>query len=174
MPADQEKSYQDGMKRVIIILAAIAVLGVGWYLGSSLLIANRWDSSTAMRGAALVRIGNVAVPVEVAVSDAERSRGLSGRESLAAGQGMLFVFPEPGFHRFWMPEMRFAIDIIWIADGAVAGIEENVPPESNPANPRFYAPPEPVRHVLEVKAGFARERGIGVGDAVVSQNILPP
>ncbi|MDP1629235.1 MAG: DUF192 domain-containing protein, partial [bacterium] len=92
---------------------------------------------------------------------------LSGRASLADERGMLFVFSEPGLHRFRMPDMRFPIDIIWIAGGKVIGIEENISPEFDQINPRLYTPPEPAQYALEVNAGFSRNNNIGAGDKVI-------
>jgi hypothetical protein len=118
-----------------------------------------------------VRIGGTEIPVEVAKTDEERAKGLSGRISLEANKGMLFVFSEPGNYSFWMPDMNFPIDIIWITNGKVVGIENNVSNEFDPQNPRFYLPPQPVKYVLEVNAGFAEARGIKIGDIVIFSNI---
>src|SRR5947208_11440214 len=43
-----------------------------------------------------------------------RSRGLQGKEGLKKNEGMLFIFEQDGLHRFWMKDMKFPIDIIWI------------------------------------------------------------
>lgn len=120
-----------------------------------------------------VLMRGVEIPVEVANDIASRAKGLSGRASLPENAGMLFTFPEPGLHQFWMPDMRFPIDIIWIESGIVVGISPDAQPETDPLYPRRYSPPEPVRYVLEVNAGFARTRGILTGAPVVFQNIGP-
>lgn len=66
-----------------------------------------------------------------------------------------------------MPNMHFPIDIIWISDEKkILGIHENVPPETDMANPKFYTPPAPARYVLEVNAGFSRTHGFRAGDSV--------
>ena len=117
-----------------------------------------------------VRIGGgAAVPVELALTGAQRSRGLSGRESLAAGSGMLFVFEQPNKSGFWMPEMRFSLDIIWIgADCRLVHIAAEVPHPA-PDTPRselpIYAPDAPGQYVLEVNAGDAARAGWQTGDA---------
>ena len=117
-----------------------------------------------------VRIGGgAAVPVELALTGAQRSRGLSGRESLAAGSGMLFVFEQPNKSGFWMPEMRFSLDIIWIgADCRLVHIAADVPHPA-PDTPRselpIYAPDAPGQYVLEVNAGDAARSGWQTGDA---------
>ena len=89
--------------------------------------------------------------MEIANTDAERTQGLSGRASLPAGTGLLFVFESPGKYGFWMKDMNFPIDIVWLGDGMLpVGIEKNVSPDSYP---QVFYPPVPVRYVLEVNAG---------------------
>ena len=118
-----------------------------------------------------LEIGNADIFVEIARDPAAVQKGLSGRASLAPERGMLFIFPKPDYYRFWMPDMHFPIDIIWIADGKVAGITKNVSPEFDPSNPHFYLPPVAVRYVLEVNAGFSEMHGIAAGDPVTFHKI---
>jgi uncharacterized membrane protein (UPF0127 family) len=104
--------------------------------------------------------------VEIANNNKERRQGLSGRSSLPQNEGMLFVFEPNGKPTFWMKDMKFPIDIIWInEEGKIVGIQKNVQPESDtPDNDLArYNPPEPVKYVLEVNAGFADTNGIEEG-----------
>jgi len=112
----------------------------------------------------LVKIGDVEIDAELATTSAARQKGLSGRLSLGADEGMLFVFPDPHTPRFWMPDMHFPLDIIWINNGAVVDIDEFVTNEFDPKNPKYYTPSEPIIFVLEVNAGFVQKNGIAVGD----------
>ncbi|OGE83874.1 MAG: hypothetical protein A3B23_01265 [Candidatus Colwellbacteria bacterium RIFCSPLOWO2_01_FULL_48_10] len=114
-----------------------------------------------------VDIGRVHIPVEIARDDASLQKGLSGRVSLDPEKGMLFVFPKPDIYPFWMPDMYFPIDIIWINSGYVVDITADVPNDFDPHNPKFYAPKTPVQYVLEVNAGFARTQNINIGDKAV-------
>lgn len=118
-----------------------------------------------------VQIDGIKIPVEVATSTIAIKNGLSGKPSLYIGSGMLFVFPKPDKYRFWMPDMHFPIDIIWINSDKVVGITKNVSNEFDPANPVFYTPPTPAQYVLEVNAGFAEKRNINIGDETVLNNI---
>jgi uncharacterized membrane protein (UPF0127 family) len=97
--------------------------------------------------------------VEVAASPANRERGLSGRPGLPADAGMLFIFPSPGLHGFWMKDMSFAIDLVWIGpDRRVLGTASMAPcgPHACP----IHYPPAPAAYVLEVSAGrFAGQPG---------------
>lgn len=105
------------------------------------------------------------IVVEIADDATEQARGLSGHAPLDDEHGMLFVWPSREVRSFWMKEMTFAIDIIWIADGKVIGIESNIePPIDDDDILKTYLPPAPVNMVLEVAAGWADQRGIRVGD----------
>jgi uncharacterized protein len=112
----------------------------------------------------IIIIGESALTVEVADSTEERSKGLSGREALPAGNGMFFVFEELGLHGIWMKDMHFPIDILWFDQyGELTHFEEHVTPESYPET--FY-PISPSLYVLEVPAGFVKDRGIKLGDKI--------
>jgi len=114
-----------------------------------------------------ITIRQQTIDAEVARSREEQVRGLSGRDSLAWGSGMLFPYEQPAFVSFWMKGMRFDIDIVWIRAGRIVGVSERVPrppdPESQPASVR---PPELIDMVLEVPAGYARAHGWSRGDRV--------
>lgn len=112
----------------------------------------------------VIIIGETAVTVEVADTDAARIRGLSGRTSLDPGHGMFFVFEKSDLHGIWMKEMNFAIDILWFDQyGELVDVEENARPESYPET--FY-PKSPSLYVLEVPSGFAREHSLKLGDKI--------
>ena len=66
-----------------------------------------------------VTIGNTIFSVEVASTTIEQARGLSGRAGLKNNEGMLFLFNSAGVQNFWMKDMNFPIDIIWIGGGKV-------------------------------------------------------
>lgn len=106
---------------------------------------------------------------EFARDHASRIKGLSGRDSLAENSGMLFVFDSVGYPAIWMKEMKFALDIIWIRNGKVVDIEENVPVPSSSVREMelpTYTPDVPARLVFEVNAGFSKKFNIHIGDPV--------
>jgi hypothetical protein len=103
------------------------------------------------------------IMVELALDDAARERGLMYRTELAADAGMLFSWSSDAPRSFWMKNTCLSLDMLFIAnDGFIAGILENVP-TLNEA-PRGIACP--VRHVLEVNAGYCRAHGIKAGQKV--------
>lgn len=117
-----------------------------------------------------VTIAEEAVRVTVADSASERERGLSGLPGLAEDEGMLFIFPEDGVYSFWMRDMLFSIDILWVsAAGRVVHIEHAVSPETYPAS--FFSP-LPARYVLELPAGWSKARGVEVGSSVLLNGAL--
>jgi len=104
--------------------------------------------------------------VEVYLADDPRirTRGLSNKTYLPEEKGMLFVFEKPDQYSFWMKEMNFSIDMVWIdEEGEVVFVKENAAPESYPM---LFTPPKPALYVLEVNAGYARELGLTVGTKV--------
>ena len=112
-----------------------------------------------------VVLGGVEVQVELAQTAEGQSKGLSGRETIAEGEGMLFIFENEGVYSFWMKDMNFPIDIIWInKKGEVVHIKENASPESYPIS---FSNSLPAIYVLEVEAGFSDKYDIKLGDTVL-------
>ncbi len=102
--------------------------------------------------------------IEEVRTQAEQNLGLSGRESLGKDEGMLFIFSPPELTGFWMKDMNFALDIIWLDENyKVLGIEKSVGPETYP---KIFMAPAPVSYVLEVNAGYTTRQNISVGDVL--------
>jgi uncharacterized protein len=116
-----------------------------------------------------ITVGGVPLTVELAYLPADRSLGLSYREELAPGTGMLFLFEEPAPRSFWMRGMQFCIDIVWIENSVIQGAAESVCPEpagATGADLTSYVSPVPVTYVLEVPAGWLDAYGLGPGTPV--------
>lgn len=119
----------------------------------------------ASSGAQVAPSGTVeekpAFRIEVVDTPAARAQGLSGRRSIPENYGMLFIFEAKGNYGFWMKDMYVPIDIAWLADdGTVLGVVEAYDPSTYP---EAVYPPEPVRYVLETRAGEMRRQGWGEG-----------
>ncbi|MFA6422370.1 MAG: DUF192 domain-containing protein [Candidatus Buchananbacteria bacterium] len=110
------------------------------------------------------------IRLEIVKTTEQMQRGLSFRDSLDASSGMLFVYDKYVVPSFWMKDMRFSIDIIWIRDNSVIGIEENLPVITSGTLP-LYKPSELVNYVLEVNAGLIKQNGISPGDKVSFKNL---
>ncbi len=105
------------------------------------------------------------IKVDVADNDCKRELGLSGRENLANDKGMLFVFEKVGNYGFWMKDMKFSIDILWLNDSfKVVGIEKNVAISTFPEifGQNYFA-----KYVLELPAGFSIKNNIKIGDKII-------
>ena len=151
-------------KFVLIILSAVIVVLIillffNFYRNSDIdLIKPDQDKKT-------ITINDREIIVEIADEPNEQTRGLSGRESLLENEGMLFIFPQPATPSFWMKEMKFAIDIIWLdAASIIVGIQKNVSPDTFP---QTFFPPSPIKYVLEVNAGWSERNKIKAGTKVV-------
>lgn len=114
----------------------------------------------------VVEINGETIQVEIADTDRLRTQGLSGRESMSEDRGMLFTFPNPGTYGFWMKDMKFPLDFLWIMDNKIVQINENIPPPKEGERPQTVVPESPIDKVLEVNAGFAGRHYIKVGDIV--------
>lgn len=111
-----------------------------------------------------IDLGGQTIRVSMADTSETRGVGLGGRAALAPDEGMLFVFPQDGKYGFWMKNMRFSIDILWLtADGRIVYLAENISPETYP---EVFASAVPARYVLELPAGFIGEYFVKVGDIV--------
>lgn len=111
-----------------------------------------------------VTLAGVKLEVELALTEEEQRKGLSGRKSLENDQGMLFVFDQPGKYYFWMKDMNFPIDIIWIG-------EENeiiyIKKDAKPGNTlETFGPNENSRYVLEVNSGFSEKNDLKIGEKI--------
>ncbi len=114
--------------------------------------------------------GNL-IRAELAKTNEERARGLMYREGIASDQGMLFIFEEEEIHSFWMKNMSFPIDIIWLDEGKrIVHMEINVPPCKEMPCPT-YASKIPSLYVLELKAGCVESNGLKLYDRL--EFILP-
>jgi uncharacterized membrane protein (UPF0127 family) len=113
-----------------------------------------------------VCIRTICFDSEIAVTAAERGRGLMFRDKLAKDRGMLFVFPEEGLHRFWMKNTRIELDIIFIAaDRRVVSISRRAQPcRQDPCD--RYSPEGNVAYALEIAGGLAATYGFAAGDLV--------
>ncbi|MBI4090518.1 MAG: DUF192 domain-containing protein [Candidatus Komeilibacteria bacterium] len=137
---------------------------------SLLIVFSGVGCSKQVQRSATLTVGGQTITVRVAETQAEKERGLAGTSELSWDEGMLFPFASKQELVFWMKGMLMPINIIWIADDHIVGIEENVPlpPAGTPdeALPT-YRSPVPADTALEVKAGFAEKYGLRVGDAVI-------
>lgn len=143
------------MKRKLIFIFSISLLLVaGWLFGqrrSELANLRSLPDHSTINW----QLEGKSLKVEVVNTPASITQGLGERTSLDT-DGMLFVFSQPTQPIFWMKGMLFPIDIIWMKDGKVVGIEKNVqPPAPGTADSQLERLPAPqlVDMVLETQPG---------------------
>lgn len=141
----------------LLLLAVVVLLYV-------FVFARVAETSQALEVKSLLFSTGQQLAVEIADELSEQVQGLAFRQSLEEGKGMLFTYDAKDERMFWMKDMRFDIDIVWIVDGAIVGIESDIPaPKSSNQTPEIYVSPTEVDMVLEVPAGYMHKQGIEVG-----------
>jgi len=116
----------------------------------------------------IVAIAGHTLNIQVADTDVLRSKGLGDQSSLAENEGMLFTFPAVGRYAFWMKDMKFNLDFIWIKAGKIVEITPNAPAEPGLPSSALhsYLPAEEIDSVVEVNAGWSAKNKVKVNDSV--------
>ena len=149
------------MKSLYILGLVALVFLIFWFLRGDWVLRPQYNK-------AVVSIGGEDFRVDVVDTPLKKAKGLGGREKLAPDEGMLFVFSPPSARTFWMKDMLIPIDIVWIKDGKVVGIEHNIDPEiDKPIYQKTrYPSPGKVDYVLEITGSTAEaleiEEGVDV------------
>lgn len=102
-----------------------------------------------------------------AKSNKDKQIGLSKHKKLEDNKGMIFVFDKPGLYPFWMKDMKFPIDIIYINQNKIVTIYKNLPKD----NLRIYSPTQSADKVLEINANLSKKYGFNVDDTVTFKNL---
>ena len=106
------------------------------------------------------------IEVELADSVEKRMLGLMYRDELNEDKGMIFIFDEPGVHKFWMKNVKFPIDMIFLdINDKVVYIEHSAPP-CTVINCPLYGPDTDIFTVIETKAGFSININLEIGQKV--------
>ena len=130
--------------RIIVQIFLVCLLPVsGLLITSNLAMGNNKYNFTH------VQINGRSYTLELARTGSQRRQGLMYRTSLADDFGMLFIYPESGFHRIWMKNTLLPLTVIWLDDNEVViGIEKLQPCVTNPCP--SYGVNKPARYVIEL------------------------
>jgi uncharacterized membrane protein (UPF0127 family) len=110
-----------------------------------------------------MQIGEKHFELEIADTPGKRNTGLMRRDSMPADHGMIFVFPEPDTHSFWMQNTRIPLDIVFVdANGRIASIQQMKPYDLTSVNP-----PVAIKYAIELNVGAAAKAGAKLGDKLV-------
>ena len=135
------------------ILVIVFVFGLIFFASKKTSPANNVQS---------VKIAGQIMKVDLALTPEIQAKGLSGRATLPEDQGMLFIFENPGRYPFWMKDMNFPIDMIWLDENLnVVYIKKNALPESYP---ECFGTDKNAKYVLEVISGFSEKNNLKEGD----------
>ena len=117
----------------------------------------------------VAQFGSVSLSLDLATTTAEEELGLGDRASLPPDRAMLFVFGRSDYYGFWMKDMRFPIDIIWLdAQGQVITVAADV---ATSTYPHVFYPSAPAAYVLETAAGLSARTGLAPGSTVLLKNL---
>ena len=152
------------MRKFLVIFILIAIV---LFVGGAVNFFNfRLTRNQSQPDGKIFKVGSAVFQVEIADTIEKHATGLSGRNELEKGRGMLFVFDQPIIPGFWMKGMNFPLDIIWIRNRKVSKIDHDVPLfMQQVVNPPTYQPPSVVDYVLELPAGVAKTYGFTVGSS---------
>lgn len=152
-----------------LLVVAVLILGQGF---NSISFVNQSSSSAKpakQKGYTTVSVRNLTISAKVVSKASDREKGLSGVDSMPLSQGMLFVFEKPGGYVFWMKNMKFALDMVWIDQNKkIIDMTFDVPPEPGKSDDQLhrYQARGNSLYVLEINAGLARLNGLQIGDSV--------
>ncbi len=128
-----------------------------------------------------IKIGSNYYHLEIADTAAKRAEGLSGRDSLAQNEGMIFLLPYPGRYTFTMEGMKFPLDFIWLQDNQIVdltpdaqpwpstGSDNNLFPERSEAESEGltkYSSRQLANRVIELNAGAIQKESLKIGDVI--------
>jgi uncharacterized protein len=150
------------IKKISIVVPAVILLVFFTFILMGL---KNYKTEETLK-AVVITIDNISIDALVADTDYSRTKGLSGRDYLAPNEGLLFVFDKEGYQGFWMKDMNFPIDIVWLSKNKkIIHIEHNVSPDTYPKifYPNSELDTEPSLYVLETRANFFKENNIEVG-----------
>jgi uncharacterized membrane protein (UPF0127 family) len=143
------------------LLVVGGLIGIGASAFAKVSLANSNTCTVPYRHDATVKVGDNSINAEVAKDTAQQETGLGGRTCIGAEQGMLFAFSKPGQYDFWMKDMKFPIDIVWINENKmVVDVTPQIAPNTYP---KTFTSSKPAEYILELGAGRAQQLNITEG-----------
>lgn len=118
-------------------------------------------------------VNNYRLQADIAGTAQQQQTGLAIKSHLNENQAMLFPFATESYQAFWMKDMKFPIDIMWVdKNNTIVYVQPNLPPCVAGQNCPIYQPNVKVIYVLEVVAGFAQKHHIMVGQTKMAARII--
>jgi len=158
------------MKKILVSVAGLVVIILGIIFLSFVAVPREYvaiQKQEAVLPKAMipqVEIAGKTIKVEIADTDAKRELGLSGHKVLSDDEGMIFIFDKMSKYAFWMKDMLYPLDLVWInSDMKVVYIKKNAQPDSYP---EVFGGDDNAQYVLEVNTGFSDKNNLKIGDTV--------
>jgi uncharacterized protein len=106
--------------------------------------------------------GGQTIKAEVAANDAQREKGLMFRTQMGKNDGMLFVFPQLGYHAMWMRNTLIPLSVAYMDEsGKILSIHEMEPKTETP-----HQAAGPARYALEMNAKWFAQHKVVAGDTI--------
>ncbi|MCE7915711.1 MAG: DUF192 domain-containing protein [Nitrosomonas sp. PRO4] len=115
-------------------------------------------------------ISGYLISAEVAHTPHSRSRGLMYRKQMNENAGMLFIFPESGFHSMWMKDTYIPLSVAFIDEHGIILNIANMQPQTSITHTSSGM----AKYALEMKRGWFSARKINTGAQVLGLNKAPP
>ena len=169
MQKEDEKKIKSAPKtrfkksEIISLIAALIVIFSGLIFALLFVFNETENLEYTEKSCSGVQLQTGCYELERADTNEQRMKGLSDRDSLGDKSGMLFTFETSEEQCFWMKDMKFNIDMIWLNEAKeIIKVEKNVSPSTYPES--FCA--EQTKYVLEFNSGVSDQDGLKVGSTV--------
>ncbi|MFO0765003.1 MAG: DUF192 domain-containing protein [Patescibacteria group bacterium] len=146
------------MKKKLFVTIALVILSAGICVAAFIFAA---PSAAVMRHDQAVTLNGKTLNLEIARTPASIVQGLSGRKRMTKDEGMLFIMPNVENQNFWMKDMKFALDIVYLREGKVVDIATLQRP-SLAGIPSHQSVTE-ADMVLELNEGMVKEYKLEIG-----------
>lgn len=153
------KMFKSKKMDIIYIVLTVIIIIIGIIL---------W-SGKMRTGAVLFkdRTEQLVAKVEIAENLSQWAKGLMFRKSLDQDKGMLFIFSDEVQRTFWMKNVNFPLDLIFISqDSKIVELKENFMPCQSGEKCESYKSENPAKYVLEVNGGFVNKNNILIGESL--------
>jgi uncharacterized membrane protein (UPF0127 family) len=132
-------------RRIGILLDSLLLLTLVVLIGGGVLLVSQTTNKE-------LTLDGVRYNLETVRKPADLAKGLGGRNSLPERNGMLFIFDKADKHCFWMKDMRFSLDIIWL--DVQKRVVHVAPAVSANSYPQQFCPDKPAKYVIELNPGL--------------------
>lgn len=107
------------------------------------------------------KIGDAKFEARLAITNAEKGKGLMGIKSMPENEGMLFIYDMPTKMSFWMKNTKIPLDIAFIkANGEISQIAQMYPYNEN----SVHSASSEIIYALEMNQGWFQKNKINAGD----------